>query len=151
MTKWSDNFILPNIKISSIEENNTIYYSPNNNEFIYLFSTISPIEIVDENITILYNAKILVTVNSIKKNTNFDIVIITKIDNQTENSSYLIKLKREIEFDTFQIDYITFICDNNDHIKFNKKTLEVEYLRKFNYKPIRLPPFLKTFIVDLMV
>ena len=151
MEKWSDYFIFPNIEITLIEENNSIYYSQNNNKFIYLFSTISPINIIDNNTTILYNATILITINSIEKNTNFDIFIITKIDNQTENRSYLIKLKREIEFDTFKIDYVTFICHNNDHIKLDENKLQLQNYIKLKYKPIKIPPFLKTIIYNLIV
>ena len=133
MVNWEDNFIFPNIEITSIK-NNSITYSLNNDKYINLFSTISPIIALNISTTVLYNAKILISTDTIKKNTNFDCVIITRIDNNSENSNYFIKLTQEREFDTFYVDYIELIWDNN-YINSSNSANYNNYINKVNNKP----------------
>ena len=132
MVKWEDNFIFPNIEITSIK-NNSITYSLNNDKFLNLFSTVSPIIALNISTTVLYNAKILISTDTIKKNTKFDCVIITRIDNNSENSNYFIKLTQEREFDTFYVDYIELIWDNN-YINSSNSANYNNYINKVNNK-----------------
>ena len=133
MVNWEDNFIFPNIEITSIK-NNSITYSLNNDKFINLFSTVSPIIALNISTTVLYNAKILISTDTIKKNTKFDCVIITRIDNNSENSNYFIKLTQETEFDSFYVHYIELIWDNN-YINSSNSANYNNYINKVNNKP----------------
>lgn len=132
MVNWEDHFIFPNIEITSIK-NNSITYSLNNDKFLNLFSTVSPIIALNISTTVLYNAKILISTDTIKKNTKFDCVIITRIDNNSENSNYFIKLTQEREFDSFYVDYIELIWDNN-YINSSNSANYNNYINKVNNK-----------------
>ena len=103
---FNDYFIFPQMRIASLEKNNTIKYNSNFLKSICLFSTNKDIFFIGDEVTVLYNAIILISINNIKKDTIFDMIIITKINN-LPYSNYHIKLSTEVEYDVFNVQYIT--------------------------------------------
>jgi hypothetical protein len=121
--KWTEHFMFPEMNIISIKPNNSIIYNYDKNKSFTLFSTINEINFVCNYVTVLYNVKILETINDIKKGTEYDIVIITKIDNLIMNNDYHIKLMKETTFDTFNVDYISIVY------KFSNSTIKCENMK----------------------